>query len=171
MLQSKYGVSIDMLHPYQQVGEEDGHENKKDHPQYVGDFWKWNRWNVTVWSPGSLVKNVFISHLSSGHGHGFPSRLKHVDKWWTLKERVKVVEGHVECKGEHHNECDSQDHCPNKCLEYALEHENIETSVYMERRILLVLSVLLPQSTMHNSRKFSQIGQKQEKLLCHYMQH
>ena len=33
---------------YQQIGEEDGHENKEDHPQYVGDFWEWNRWDITV---------------------------------------------------------------------------------------------------------------------------
>ena len=132
---------IDVLRPYQQVGEEDGHENKKDHPQYVGDFWKWNGWNVAVWPSRGLAKNIFISHLSSGHGHGFPSGLKQVGKGWTLKERIKVVECHMECKGEHHHKCNGQDHCPNKCLEYALKHENIETSVYMERKKYILFSM------------------------------
>ena len=138
MLKSKYacmcGVVVSIscyVLNYQQVGEEDGHENEKDHPQYVRDFWKWYWWNVIVWSPGGLMKNIFISHLSCGHGHGFPSGLEHVGERWSLKERVKVVEGHMECEGEHHNKYNRQDHCPNECLEYALKHENIETSVYM----------------------------------------
>ena len=124
---------------YQQVGEEDGHENKKDDPQYVGDFWKWYRWNGAVWPLRWKVKNVFISHLSGGHGHGFPRGLKHVVERWALKERVEVVEGHVEYNGEHYNQCDGQDHRPKECLEYALKHENIETSVCMERKEMLSL--------------------------------
>jgi hypothetical protein len=38
----------------------------------------------------------------------------------------------VECKGKHHNKYNCQDHHPNERLEYALKHDNIETSIYME---------------------------------------
>ena len=41
-----------------------------------------------------------------------------------------MVEGQVECKGEHHNKQNSQDHHPKECLEYALKHKHIETSIY-----------------------------------------
>ena len=51
-----------------------------------------------------------------------------------LKERVEMVEGHAECNSKHYDQCDGEDHRPNECLEYALKHDNIETSVCMERR-------------------------------------
>ena len=53
--------------PYQQVGQQDGHDDEEDDPENVGHYWEGGQQETAF---DVVAKNAVILKLANGHHHG-----------------------------------------------------------------------------------------------------
>ena len=91
---------------YQQVGEEDGHENEKDDPQYIGHFRERyiHRYFAGIHdTSGCLTKDIVKLKFACGHSHGFENGAGGIGEWGTGEYKSWLIEDHIEGEAKRHH--------------------------------------------------------------------
>ena len=77
------------LFPYQQVGYQDGHDNKEDDPENVGHYWEGGQ-QATAFVV--VAKNVVIIKLANGHHHGLDEGETSITKGGDINHQGSIIQ-------------------------------------------------------------------------------
>ena len=114
---------------YQQVGEQNGHQNEKDHPQEVGHHLEWDLFgdlSDAVYTSRSLLENTVKLKLPGGHCHSLENGACWVREWRSREEWPRLKESHVERQPKGNQEEPGQNEQLPESVENVKEHQHID---------------------------------------------